>query len=206
MNRMIALSAYRRAIANNGSHLHGGASSNVVLSSLSSTSSSSSSLYRPRRQYKSTAAASICDDTENDEIETPSQDSNANGKFSIKGSFREGRASYLDTSATTPMDPRVLDKMMPYMVRVCVYTRATSFFEYGFCFAHIHIIVIITFILFSSSSSSFIRIIYVAIINFYFIPLNNKRLDLMAIHILGHTPTVGSRRLSLRLHVHRLHL
>ena len=152
MYRMIALSAYRRAIANNGSHLHGGASSNVVLSSLSSTSSSSSSssLYRPRRQYKSTAAASICDDTENDEIETPSQDSNANGKFSIKGSFREGRASYLDTSATTPMDPRVLDKMMPYMVRVCVYTRATSFFEYGFCFAnHIHIIVIINIILYS---------------------------------------------------------
>ena len=150
MNRMIA-SAYRRAIANNGSHLHGGASSNVVLSSLSSTSSSSSSssLYRPRRQNKSTAAASICDDTENDEIETPSQDSNANGKFSIKGSFREGRASYLDTSATTPMDPRVLDKMMPYMVRVCVYTRATSFFECGFCFAHIHIIVIIIIILYS---------------------------------------------------------
>ena len=112
MNRMIA-SASRRAIANNSSRLHGDASSNVV---------ALSSLLSPRRQCKSTAAAAICDDTENDdEIETPSQDSNANGKFSIKGSFREGRASYLDTSATTPMDPRVLDKMMPYMVRVCVY-------------------------------------------------------------------------------------
>ena len=150
MNRMIA-SAYRRAIANNGSHLHGGASSNVVLSSLSSTSSSSSSssLYRPRRQYKSTAAAAICDDTENDEIETPSQDSNANGKFSIKGSFREGRASYLDTSATTPMDPRVLDKMMPYMVRVCVYIRVRRRFL-NMVFASLtFIIVIIIIILYS---------------------------------------------------------
>jgi hypothetical protein len=38
------------------------------------------------------------------------------GRFSIKGTFREGRASYLDASSTTPLDPRVLDKMMPYMV------------------------------------------------------------------------------------------
>ena len=36
--------------------------------------------------------------------------------FSIKGTFREGRAAYLDMSATTPLDPRVLDAMAPYMV------------------------------------------------------------------------------------------
>ena len=43
------------------------------------------------------------------------------GRFSIQGTFREGRASYLDTSATTPLDPRVLDKMMPYMVSVNIH-------------------------------------------------------------------------------------
>mmetsp|Transcript_15177 Transcript_15177/g.28795 ORF Transcript_15177/g.28795 Transcript_15177/m.28795 type:complete len:489 (-) Transcript_15177:80-1546(-) len=37
-------------------------------------------------------------------------------EFSIRGQFREGRAAYLDMSATTPMDPRVLDAMAPYMI------------------------------------------------------------------------------------------
>jgi hypothetical protein len=37
-------------------------------------------------------------------------------EFSIRGQFREGRAAYLDMSATTPLDPRVLDAMAPYMV------------------------------------------------------------------------------------------
>lgn len=41
----------------------------------------------------------------------------ATGEFSIRGKFRQGRAAYLDMSATTPMDPRVFDKMAPYMVR-----------------------------------------------------------------------------------------
>lgn len=43
----------------------------------------------------------------------------AKGEYSIRGSFREGRAVYLDTSATTPLDPRVLDQMLPYMVSTC---------------------------------------------------------------------------------------
>jgi hypothetical protein len=36
--------------------------------------------------------------------------------FSIRGQFREGRAAYLDMSATTPVDPRVFDAMAPFYV------------------------------------------------------------------------------------------
>jgi len=37
-------------------------------------------------------------------------------QFSIRGEFRDGRAAYLDMSATTPLDPRVLDAMAPFMI------------------------------------------------------------------------------------------
>ena len=69
----------------------------ATTSNISRTSSSST-------RYLSSAAIAN-DDEIND------------GRFSIQGTFREGQASYLDMSATTPLDPRVLDKMMPYMVR-----------------------------------------------------------------------------------------
>lgn len=45
-------------------------------------------------------------------MQTPPEES----PFSIAGKFREGRAAYLDMSATTPLDPRVLDAMAPYLV------------------------------------------------------------------------------------------
>lgn len=37
-------------------------------------------------------------------------------EYSIKGDFRAGRAAYLDMQSTTPLDPRVLDSMLPYMI------------------------------------------------------------------------------------------
>ena len=70
----------------------------AITSNISRASSSSSTRFL-------SSAAIANDDEIND------------GRFSIQGTFREGQASYLDMSATTPLDPRVLDKMMPYMVR-----------------------------------------------------------------------------------------
>ena len=73
------------------------------------TASASAAASRPSASALSTTttrsfSAAVLEDDPND------------GRFSIQGTFREGRATYLDMSATTPMDPRVLDKMMPFMV------------------------------------------------------------------------------------------
>lgn len=72
---------------------------------LTSAASSASAASRPAASSTTRSfSAAVVEEDPND------------GRFSIQGTFREGRASYLDMSATTPMDPRVLDKMMPFMV------------------------------------------------------------------------------------------
>lgn len=55
-------------------------------------------------------------------LSSSNSNNQVDGGYSIRGGFREGRAAYLDMSATTPLDPRVFDKMAPYMVRAICYS------------------------------------------------------------------------------------
>jgi cysteine desulfurase len=93
MMQRILLTTQRRATAASVASTASRSSSTIVNNNNNAT----------RRSFSS-AAAAVEETDDND------------GRFSIQGTFREGRASYLDMSATTPMDPRVLDKMMPFMI------------------------------------------------------------------------------------------
>mmetsp|Transcript_28800 Transcript_28800/g.44031 ORF Transcript_28800/g.44031 Transcript_28800/m.44031 type:complete len:480 (+) Transcript_28800:64-1503(+) len=81
-------------------------------------SASNSSRISGAKAASASASASSCRSF-SAAAEAPLEDSaslDGTPGFNIRQSFREGRAAYLDMSATTPLDPRVFDKMAPYMV------------------------------------------------------------------------------------------
>jgi cysteine desulfurase len=61
-----------------------------------------------RYQATSSVPSHVLDSMHTDEAQSPG--------FSIKGEALEGRPLYLDFQSTTPVDPRVLDAMLPFMV------------------------------------------------------------------------------------------
>ena len=57
-------------------------------------------------------------ESNNDITSLPIESSSISSSFSIKGKSLDGRAAYLDFQATTPMDPRVLDGMLPFLTEL----------------------------------------------------------------------------------------
>ena len=84
-------------------------SSSSPFPSLNNNIQPNSSQYR---NIQSTSTTNNTSNNTNNKDHTEAQPST----FSIRGTFRHGRAAYLDMSATTPLDPRVFDTMAPFMV------------------------------------------------------------------------------------------
>jgi len=136
---MISVNHRRRLISSTAralcqkSNTQAAAPSSTLFSNLSSRSSSSSyNNNKTSPRSFSSAAETDAEDTSHasfsaDKMETDGRYQGANevpeslfqpfeSEYSIRGKFRPGRAAYLDMSATTPMDPRVMDAMAPFMI------------------------------------------------------------------------------------------
>mmetsp|Transcript_16993 Transcript_16993/g.23930 ORF Transcript_16993/g.23930 Transcript_16993/m.23930 type:complete len:497 (-) Transcript_16993:284-1774(-) len=116
---MLASRAVTRRLLTAASTQTSSTRSTVLIRSLSSSSSSSSvqdaeapASFDPKKMESDPryqATTSIPESLQQ-------SDRQQQGPYNIRDTFKEGRAVYLDTSATTPLDPRVLDKMLPYMI------------------------------------------------------------------------------------------
>lgn len=85
----------------------------TLIRALSSTPTSSPTSFSLDKIATDERYASSAEVPESLRSNNPDEDDSG---FSIRGKFRDGRAAYLDMSATTPLDPRVFDKMAPYMI------------------------------------------------------------------------------------------